>query len=67
MGECQAELCHYWPGEGCMRGILPCGDVMCFLCGATGDLMRTGACMICIDEAACRERLSGWRPTGLRA
>jgi hypothetical protein len=26
MSECQAELCPYWPGEGCMKGVLPCGD-----------------------------------------
>jgi len=21
---CSAELCPYWPGEGCMRGVMPC-------------------------------------------
>lgn len=23
---CQMELCPYWPGEGCMRGVLPCDE-----------------------------------------
>lgn len=25
--ECRAELCPYWPGEGCLRGVMPCDDV----------------------------------------
>lgn len=23
---CRAELCKYWPGDGCMRGVMPCDD-----------------------------------------
>lgn len=23
---CRMELCPYWPGEGCLRGIMPCDD-----------------------------------------
>ena len=26
MSACLAELCPYWPGEGCMRGVQPCPD-----------------------------------------
>lgn len=26
MNGCRAELCTYWPGEGCVRGVMPCGD-----------------------------------------
>lgn len=21
---CRMELCQYWPGEGCMAGVMPC-------------------------------------------
>ena len=21
---CRMELCRYWPGEGCMAGVMPC-------------------------------------------
>jgi hypothetical protein len=24
--DCRAELCKYWPGEGCMRGVMSCDD-----------------------------------------
>jgi hypothetical protein len=23
---CRMELCAYWPGDGCMRGVMPCDD-----------------------------------------
>ena len=26
MSDCRAELCPYWPGEGCVRGVMPCED-----------------------------------------
>lgn len=26
MTACRAELCPYWPGEGCLRGVVPCPD-----------------------------------------
>lgn len=24
MSDCGQELCPYWPGEGCLKGIAPC-------------------------------------------
>jgi hypothetical protein len=26
MSNCRQEECPYWPGEGCMKGVAPCGD-----------------------------------------
>jgi hypothetical protein len=26
MNACLAELCPYWPGEGCLRGVMPCPE-----------------------------------------
>ena len=26
MSDCRAELCAYWPGEGCMRAVMPCDE-----------------------------------------
>ena len=39
----------------------------CFFCGVTDNLTpaENGA-MICADGDACRERLSHWKPAGLR-
>lgn len=27
MRDCLAELCPYWPGEGCLRGVAPCDEL----------------------------------------
>lgn len=40
---CRAELCPYWPGEGCLRGVMPCNEDdgddrdRCIHCGAEVD------------------------------
>jgi hypothetical protein len=26
MSDCGQEMCPYWPGEGCVKGIAPCDE-----------------------------------------
>jgi hypothetical protein len=40
---CRMELCRYWPGEGCMAGVMPChADAPCPECGGTGAVEARG-------------------------
>jgi len=44
-GACRMELCRYWPGEGCMAGVMPCDAQLpgeCPDCHGTGTVDAPG-------------------------
>jgi len=64
---CAAELCPYWPGEGCLRGVLPCdetdplADGQCQECGAVFPRdHKTGCGWLDLEWEPAEKRRPSW-------
>ena len=70
MSACLAELCPYWPGEGCLRAVMPCPITPEHAASDPGKLAGYGSCWCCAQYGIVTPAVSTvglCRPCGSRS